>query len=584
MGQQGRQAYIDATKRRELVLPLPNFFSQPDISSATNYFAGPGREHLTPGSQLDKLLKKRNTVGQELTQEEEAQILNYHTEFVNLDLIRRGELGSSKDGFQINAREFTALITIRQWQRGADPNPSTLQRLAGTFIEIGIDYFTNVPGAFNQDSREGKVLAGFLQGMSEIRFSEEQLGTIPGRLFVAALETVSEHSELLSADDKVKELVNVTTTALTTDVARRLQRLGDTDLVQKEHVADWAELVFRSLLSSAAGLVLSDPRRFLGVEKDGEVAFVRQVGASVLGLVLDNPDLRLDRLFSRSGVETVIKSALAVVGDHPEILVQTDNTGMQKLLASIASELSRFDTLFTPDLLPELTRMILDKTGDNLALLWPELAENPQKHLLLTAVSMTLDILTAPPAVDQKWQLRFGRADILTVADTVFDELAANPGWLLDKAGQLNENLKNVLTISLQVLRRHADERLGPTTAIEILRAVVVTVGRRKEFLDKLPPNSAAEGQSLIGAALEVAFSSIFDANLNARAAWQLVRNETILKVVTLSLNHFAQSRLSGDKVTVFAAFLKQQIALLADGEPLDLPTFETKLQEALTV
>ena len=34
LGQQLRLAYVDNTKRRELVLPLPNFFSSPDVVSA----------------------------------------------------------------------------------------------------------------------------------------------------------------------------------------------------------------------------------------------------------------------------------------------------------------------------------------------------------------------------------------------------------------------------------------------------------------------------------------------------------------------------------------------------------------------
>src|SRR5437667_6511556 len=37
LGQPLRLAYVDNTKQRELVLPLPNFFSSPDVVSATNY-------------------------------------------------------------------------------------------------------------------------------------------------------------------------------------------------------------------------------------------------------------------------------------------------------------------------------------------------------------------------------------------------------------------------------------------------------------------------------------------------------------------------------------------------------------------
>ena len=582
LGLQLRQTYVDSTKRRELVLPLPNFFSSTDIVSATNYFAGLGQTYVAQSPRLADLLQKRQTAGQNLTPDEEAEVLTCHIEFFNLDLAQAGKLGSATDGTTLTGGEFNALITIRQWQRGTDPNPSTLQRLAGTFIEIGIDYFAAVPGAFNKDSRQGKAIAGFLDAMSEIHFSEAQLGEIPGRLFVAALDTISDHSELLSADPKVQELVKVTTKSSSADVARRLDQLGDADLVKAQRIEDWAELVFRSVLSSAGGLVLSDPNRFLGIDQAGQVALVSRVGTSVLGLVLDSEDVHLDRLFSRQGLETVTKTALAVVGEHPEILIQSKNTGLQKLLSAIATELSQYDTLLTPDVLPELTRLILAKTGENLVLLWPDLANNPQRHLLLTAASTTLELLTRKPASGQKWTLRFSSADLLTVADVVFDELAANPTWLLDQAGQVNDNLKIALDAALDVLRNRADERLSPATAVAVLRAVVEKVGSRKEFLDLMPADTAAAGKPLIAAALDTIFSTVFDDHIDARAAWQVVRTKTMLAIVNISLAQLAKVQLSPEKVTTFAAFVKQQMDALTAGESWDISTFEAQLQAVL--
>ena len=583
LGQQIRQACVDAAKGRPLVLPLPNFFSQPDVVSAANYFAGPGAAHVTPESQLSRLLRKRKSPGQALTPGEEEQLLGYHVEFFNLDLVRAGKIGRAADGSTLHALEYTALITVRQWQRGADPHPSTLQRLAGTFIEIGVNYFANFPGALSKDSSQGKALAGFFQGMSEIRFSEEELGEIPDRLFVAALETISGHGDLLSGDAKVQELVKVITASLSSDVARRIDQAGDADLVEKEHIGDWAELVFRGVLSSAGGLVLSNPKRFLGLEKEGQAALVTHVGESVLGLVLDNSDLKLDRLFSREGLETVIKSALAVVGEHPEILVQSNNAGLQILLSSIAAELCKFDTLFTSDLLPELTRLILDRTGDNLALLWPDVAQKPQQHLLLTAAGITLDILTRKPLNSQKWKLRFSRTDVLTITEAVFAEVAANPTWLLKEAGQLNDNLKTAVEAALEVVRTHADNRLTPATAVQVLCTVVHRIGQRKEFLDRLPDGCALAGQTLVAAALDAIFRVVFDGKLEARAAWQVVRNEVIAAIVSIGLAQLAKVRLSAEKVACFADFIKQQIVVLAAGDPLDLAVFEKEMHLALS-
>src|SRR5258707_6975217 len=126
LGLELRQAFVDNTKRRELVLPLPNFFGNVDIVSAANYFAAsPGADHAKDVPPLAALLKKRQTPGQNLTSDEEAQVLTYYGEFFNLDLAKAGGLGATADGSSLNADQFNALITVRQWQRGSDPNPSS---------------------------------------------------------------------------------------------------------------------------------------------------------------------------------------------------------------------------------------------------------------------------------------------------------------------------------------------------------------------------------------------------------------------------------------------------------------------------
>ena len=86
LGQQMRQAYVDSTKRRDLVLPLPNFFSTPDLISAVNYFDGPGKVHLAQSPRLGELLQKSKTSGKELEGEDLAEVLTCFKEFFNLDL------------------------------------------------------------------------------------------------------------------------------------------------------------------------------------------------------------------------------------------------------------------------------------------------------------------------------------------------------------------------------------------------------------------------------------------------------------------------------------------------------------------
>src|SRR6266581_6999135 len=513
LGQQLRLAYVDNTKRRELVLPLPNFFSSPDVVSATNYFAGPGERHGAASARLAAMLHKLKQP-ELLSEAEQSELCAFHAEFFNVDLAQSGRLGQASDGSSLSADELNALITIRQWQRGTDPNPPGGQRLAGTFVEIGIDYFLNVPGALNKNSSHGKFVAGFLDALSGINLTEEQLRDLPVRLFVASVETVSAHPEWMTGDTQVQELVKVATQAVSTNTARRLQQLqtgGNSDLVKEQRVLDWAELVFRSVLSSAGHLVLAEPKRFLGVPGDAESALVTQVGHAVLGLVLDVDKLDSQRLFSTKGLGKIIRAALGVAGEHPEILIGSKNAALQKLLGEIAKQLSQYDTPLTPDLLPELARLILSKTGEHLALLWPDFSNKPENHLLLTAVGATLQILTRPPDAGAKWKLQFSRDDLLAVIPAVVNELTANPNWLLSKAGKEADNLRAALSAAMAVLRNRADQRLGPSTAVEILTETIRAVGLRQEFLGQLPQGIPPAGQPIIAAALDAVLAAAFN-------------------------------------------------------------------------
>ncbi len=582
LGQQTRLAYVDATKRQELVLPLPNFFSAVDDTSAAQYFADSGQSWVAATPRLKDLLDKRLTTSG-LTADEKDELLALYAEFRNLDEAKRGKLKPAADGTHLTADELTALVTVRQWRRGTDPNPSVAQRLAGAFIEIGVDYFVNVPGALNKDSRQGRAVLGFLEAMEEINFSEAQLRDLPERLFVATLETIAEHGELLSGDPKVQQLVKVVSASLSADVAAHIEKIrqsggGAGNLVLENRALDWADLVFRSVLSSAGREVLTDPKGLLGIEGPGASAAVGHVGTAVLDLILEHPTRDLDKVFSRRGLETVLQASLTVVAEHPELLVRSKNEGLKKLLAGVADELGGYDTLLTPDLLPALTRLILEKTGENIELLWPDLADGPGKNIPLTAVKTTLEILTQKPESGAKWKPEFGRAELVAVSDAVLDEIVENPQWVLAESGKVDENLRIALEATLKVLRAQGDARLSRSTAVAVLHASIRAVTLRKEFLDKIP----STGQPLVAATLDAVLSQIFQDDRGASSAWQLARDAAVKVVVQTVLGQVAKSGIDKKVVDKVRAFMKKQIARLKKGEGFDLSAFETQLQKAL--
>lgn len=595
LGQQARIAYVDSTRRRELILPLPNFFSSTNIDDAVAFFDTIGKRFVDgyekngqpiEGSERLKLLLN-NVANQSLTSEEENELKTFHTEFWNLDSAESGNIVWDEGGY-VDPNEINALITIRQWRRGADPTPSTLHRIAGTLIETGIDYALTSPDLFDKNSKRGKALTSFLQAMDDINFSETDLSELPIRLFVATMETTSEYPELFSGDQKVQELIRVTTNALSNNVAARIQEINNSDMdvfdkrIARLRVEEWTELTFRSILSSGGRLVVSHPERFLGVKDAGGQALVTNVGGSFLDLILNQQDGKLEAAFSRQGLETILKAALKTVGEHPDIILDTDNQGLRKLLSQIATDLSKVENLVNRDILPEIARMTLEKTGENLELLWPNNKDHPENNLLLAAAKTTLEILSRKPKDAETWKLSFSRSDLLIVTETVLDELVANPEWLIDEAGKISDVLEDVLKAALNVLRERGDRRLSTSVAREVLSEVLKAAALRMEFLDELPPGHPQAGKQIIIATIDAVLVTIFDKALDAKVAWQLVRSEVIAGIVKISLKQLAKTKLDVDTISKLEDVLKKEVNALVEGKSFSLDAFSTTLSERL--
>ena len=597
LGQQSRQAYVDSTRRRELTLPLPNFFVATDADDAVGFFRNPGLgkkyvegyvadgRPVPPDTVLAALLPQYDPLAP--VREVERRLMDYHVKYKNVYLAEQGTLERSREPGSVtpNPQETLALLSIQQWRKGTDPTPSTLHRIAGTLIEIGIDYALTSPDLFDKNSQRGKALVGFLTALEQIDFKEGELAELPARLFVATLETVAQTPELISGDPKIQELVQVTTREISTNAGNRIKAI-QADPALKDHpdkqrdallrVQAWGELIFRSTLASGGRLVLSDPGRFLGVPQGGHQALISSVGNSVLDLVLDG-DRGLEGLLSRQGVETILQAALKTVGEHPEILGAGGNDGVKKLITGVATELSQVKDLLTVGALPEVARLVLEKTGENLALFWPDLAADPARNLVLVAARTTLQILTRPADDGAPWKVRLRRTDLLLVTEAVLDQLVANPGWLLDEAHGLSPVLGEVLQAAMEALRERGDERLSPALAAEVLRVMLGTLVRRPEFAGTLDNH-----QPLVAAVIEAVIAAVFAKNLPPAAAWQLVGAEVVKGILQVSFEKLAETDLGPEVITALQETLKAQIAKIAKGQEFDLDAFGKALARKL--
>jgi hypothetical protein len=341
-------------------------------------------------------------------------------------------------------------------------------------------------------------------------------------------------------------------------------------------VQDWGELIYRSLLSSGGRLVLSNPARYLNVSEKDKQALISSVGSSLLDLILKDDD-DLEAVFSREGLEVIIKAALNAVGEHPEILIQTDNQGVKRLLSEMAKELSQAKGLLSRDILPEVGRLVIEKSGKNLELFWPDLKNRPEANLMLTAAKTTLLILSRPPKNTESWKPLFSSKELLAVTERVLDELVANPGWLITEAGEVSGTLEEVLEATLDVLRRCGGNRLNPAVGVEVIQAVLNSIALRQEFVSRLP-----NGQPVISAAVEAIIATIFKEDLDAKVSWQLVRAEIVTTLTQVALEKLAASSLDQEALDRLQECINAQITAIVQSEIFDMDSFTRCLEERL--
>lgn len=610
LGQQARQAYVDSTRNRALVLPLPNFNPAPNAASALIYYEDKPDEEI-PVPIREAVGKSRaNPEDPGLTQEENRMVLDYYNEYLLMRSETWESIVSSPEGGFLTRDSVEAAVKIREWDREAKwqgvaqweqegaPGPSPLQRVAGTIVEIGIDYFAHVPGAFNDETRQGKAVRAVLTSLDKVEFVDKPLGDLPIRLFIATLEGVAENAELLTSDEETQKLISVTTSSLACEVSERIQQLraeseGRTDADKENGIIHWAELVFRSVLSSGGRLIASDPKTYLGIDNTGEAALVTKVGESVIDFVLKLPEGELHRTFGKEGLNVVVTAALRAVGEHPEIIIRKDGNGktigasadgLKKLLSDIATDLGNMPRLiYRPALLPDIARLILEKTGKNITVLWPEFSADPRKNLLVVAAQKTLEILTKE-STGARWVPQFDDSDLILVTEAVLDAFVENPGWLINSAGEANENYRVALEAAIKVLRKRGDARLSTATGIDILRAVLRAVALRQEFLEGID-----SGEKLVGAAVEAVLAPLFPegVELDPKAAVVLLRREVLSTIVDESLQALSRADLGSQvlrqqHVDDLRKLLNEHIDQILNGKSWSLKVFLDGLEKAL--
>lgn len=501
LSQNLRRAYAQSLRGRALTLPLPEFNSEVKMSTIDRFFDDHS-EYLAGLEPLKGLHDKSNS-GEDLTSEEQDRYREFYFSFKAL------ERGEHSQRLEMSAEDLSAFFKVRQWDKGKAPQ-SVLQLVAGTLVDIGIDYFSQSPGILNPESVHAKVMYHFLRAFDDIDFAEQRdfkeafSSRLVPKLFAAAAESVAEMAPSLAGDEKVQLLIHATAKGIATDIYRRAETL---DANGQNEAVHWGQMVLRSMVGHAGQYVVQSPHSLFGTNQ-GVSKIIESTGVILLDVILDDNS---DQIVFKNALNTdtldrLTRATLSVVAQHPSVL--HGGRGIKEIIAGVAGAV-KDKSILERGFLPELTRVVMEQSAGHLDLLWRETPTGAE-HLLVSAVKQIMGALAAQTADGKPWKPALNNTQMLSIVEELVDEVVQNPAWILDEV-QGKPVLAEMLDATFGAMANlPKDTRLQGDVLRSILRLNIETTLLHRSVLDKIKWGTEQEEKAILSKALEMVFDFVF--------------------------------------------------------------------------
>ena len=417
----GRKIYKEDTIQREIVIPLPSGFHS-DLDTAREHAE---RIQTKNPSRFVRVFKETyDDSYDDQNPDRQAEAVQELIQLYLIDLAR-----GLVPKFQKNARELAGLAAVKQWDAAEKPFPHPLQRIAGALVETAVDYFVHVPGGIDEDSRHGKVLKSFIEGLDDLDFQEGRWDSIAIGLFSAALDTLQGHPELLETSDEIGEVIKPIVQGVASDVQKHLENLpAEGDLDAEARIGSVGKVVLRSLLRNT-GTTLANNPQILGVKGVAKQAVVKDVGTTLIDILLedDKPlSETLRNVISTEGMDRLLGSALSAVVQYPDFF-KVKNQNVQVWLNRVLTDLhdnhKGGKSFFDSDLYPELAARIIEHGLNDVPKL---LGAGKNKSALLVTVAREV-YATLYDSSANKWKFALSRDDAVGLFDRVIAAATAHP-------------------------------------------------------------------------------------------------------------------------------------------------------------
>ncbi|MCB9081464.1 MAG: hypothetical protein H6555_07120 [Lewinellaceae bacterium] len=234
--------------------------------------------------------------------------------------------------------------------------------------------------------------------------------------------------------------------------------------------------------------------------------YPNQLGLVLIKIIL-SPETGFDfrEGFDRQWAEQLLEAALALMSQHPHLIL--DEEGWQEIITGATAALLT-SGLHQPALLPELIRLVMEKTAGQLTLL-VETEDGEVEYLLVLALREILTSL-ASPTPGGTWRPELTPEQLLRMVEFLLDEVVHNPNWLTTSITN-HPLLREVLQIHLRALGRiPREQRIGFQTLEELLSRVLQAVVNSHHLLDKVNWGAHYSERSILEHALNLVIGWVF--------------------------------------------------------------------------
>jgi hypothetical protein len=400
LGQKLNDVLVDETFEKPLLLPVGELFGSVTEDDAIDFFDD-HPELTAVGEPYHGLVR--------------ADKLKAYLTLKQIDIQVVGSGSVSPEVIQIVSR----LQKFRQYEESFGAKPA-VQRVIGTIVEIGIDYFVAHPEAIGMKSSERKILQAFVTSLGDVDFAEGTLDEIVGDMLVAALETLQANTSLLADDVRTQALVGGITNALLADI----QAAGSIGAMKRRE--DFVRRIGSSILRGGAEAFSQNIDLFLPQDSDS-----KKLVSSTLTHLLDGIKGKED-LFTNESLEVLFDGALKAVAENAGLF--SNNEVLQELIRGTLTSLTDATgkKVFSAETVSAVLAEALTVAAENIETLIDP--ANPQKQLLANATRAVAQSLSGTLAGGGTAKDLLSRRQLISLMGIVFEEVANHPEQLLGDA------------------------------------------------------------------------------------------------------------------------------------------------------